>query len=166
MELLLEIHQELMSTFGPGIYILLGFVAVIGVIGQWMLYYKCDLPGMACVVPVWNVIVFLKIVGRPAWQSLIVMIPPPVILGAMYLFPDPTIKYGVMGVFGIIWTAYMIKVYIEICNRFGKTRPVDYMLCIIFNGFYVLYLGLGEAEYQGPEIENNSPTKIGIAQGV
>jgi hypothetical protein len=43
------------------------------------------------------------------------------------------------------------KVYIELCNSFGKTSLIDYILVILFNGFYILNLGLSyEAHYLGP----------------
>lgn len=149
MELLLEYHDYIIANFGPGMYILLGFLAVIGIVGQWMLYYKCDLPGVACLVPVWNVIVFLKIVGRPAWQSMLVMIPPLIMAFSWFFLEDSTSRYALVAVFGLLWLGFMVKVYIEICNSFGKTEITDYILCVLLNGFYVMYLGLSELEYKG-----------------
>ncbi len=140
----------LLSKFGPGIFIPIACFALVGILAQWSLYDKCGQPGIACIVPVWNVIAFLKIVGRPAWHSVFVMAPPPVVLASL-LIPNPTIQYAVMGVVGAFWIAFMIKVYIELCQSFGHYKTIDYLLVTIFNGFYVLHLGLSYKEkYRGP----------------
>ncbi len=115
------------NLFGEGIFVLAIIVGFIGVVAQWRLYAKAGQPGIASIVPIWNFIVFLRIVGRPASHIFLFLIP---IYGQLYMIP---------------------KVYIELCNSFGKTSIVDYILVIVFNGFYVLNLGLSyEAEYQGP----------------
>ena len=81
MEKIIGFHESVLElgSGSPVVYLLLGFIALVAITGQWMLYYKCDLPGLACIVPIWNVTTFLKIMGRPAWQVFIVIIPPPII---------------------------------------------------------------------------------------
>jgi hypothetical protein len=121
------------STFGDGIFVLAIIVGFIGVVAQWRLYEKAGQPGIASIVPIWNFIVFLRIVGRPASHLFLFLIP---IYGQLYMIP---------------------KVYFELCNSFGKTSIVDYVAVIIFNGFYVLNLGLSyEAVYQGPVYGNET----------
>jgi hypothetical protein len=123
---LMQVHDTLYGYIGNGLYIVMGLMVFIGVVAQWKLYEKADQPGYACVVPVWNVIVFLKIVGRP-WNHIF-----------FFLIPF----YNVY---------FMVKVYIELCDSFGKNTLTDYILVIIFNGFYILGLGLSyEDEYKGP----------------
>jgi len=78
-------------------------------------------------VPVWNVIVFLRIVGRPAVQGFLFLIP---IYGQLYFMP---------------------KVWIEVCQSFGKRSTLDYVLVILLNGLYILNIGLDyETRYLGP----------------
>lgn len=152
MDELIAVHELIMETGGgsPVLYFLIGFLMLIGITGQWMLYYKCDLPGYACVVPVWNVTTFLKIVGRPAWQSLIVMVPPPIIVWGVLFSGGSTLGYGMAAVFAVIWAGYMAKVYYELCICFGRTKTSDYLICLALNGFYVLWLGLADSTtYQG-----------------
>lgn len=152
MEQVIEIHKMIMETGGgsPVIYFLLGFLMIIGITGQWMLYYKCDLPGYACVVPIWNVVVFLKIMGRPAWQTLIVIIPPPLIAWGILFSGGSMVGYGVAASMAIIWGFYMAIVYKELCVCFGRTKTTDYIICLVLNGFYVLWLGLADStEYFG-----------------
>ncbi|MEQ9187300.1 MAG: DUF5684 domain-containing protein, partial [Cryomorphaceae bacterium] len=140
-----------LSSFGPGILIPLGSFAVVGILAQWSLYDKCGLPGIDCVIPVKNVITFLKIVGRPASHSLMVMIPPPIILLVLMYVDNTGVAYGIAGVLGAIWALFMTKVYIELCQSFGHFKLIDYALVTLFNGFYVLHLGLSYSEnYKGP----------------
>lgn len=140
-----------LEQFGFGALVPLVAFAAVGILAQWSLYDKCGLPGIDCIIPVKNVITFLKIMGRPAFHSLYVMIPPPLILGALVLISDPAISYVVAALFAIPWMYFMIKVYIELCQSFGHYRLIDYVLVTVFNGFYVLHLGLSYSEkYRGP----------------
>lgn len=140
----------LLSKFGPGILIPVVCFAFVGILAQWSLYDKCGQPGIACIVPIWNVIAFLKITGRPAWHSIFVILPPPIILAAM-LIGNPIAQYALMGIAGAFWMAFMVKVYIELCQSFGHYKTMDYLLVTAFNGFYVLHLGLSYKEkYRGP----------------
>ncbi|MBK6371340.1 MAG: hypothetical protein IPF64_16420 [Flavobacteriales bacterium] len=66
METLFEIHHFFYVKMGMAFYYALGFIAVIAALAQFRLYEKASQPGIAAFVPVWNVIVFLRIVGRPA----------------------------------------------------------------------------------------------------
>jgi hypothetical protein len=119
--------MDLYAIYGDGLLLLAGVLAFIGIVAQWKLYDKANQPGIASIVPIWNFIVFLRIVGRPASHMFLFFIP---IYGQFYLIP---------------------KVYIELCNSFGKNSIVDYVLVILFNGFYILNLGLSyETEYLGP----------------
>lgn len=122
-----NIYDTLYASMGDGMFLLAGILAFIGIVAQWRLYEKANQPGIASIVPIWNVIVFLRIVGRPASHIFLFLIP---IYGQLYMIP---------------------KVYIELCNSFGKRTILDYILVILFNGFYILNLGLSyETEYEGP----------------
>ncbi len=140
-----------LGSFGPGVLIPLACFALVGILAQWSLYDKCGLPGIDCIIPVKNVISFLKIVGRPGSHSLLVMIPPPVIILSLVYVEDTMIAYSIAGILGGIWLVFMMKVYVELCQSFGHHKLLDYALVIIFNGFYVLHLGLSYSKkYKGP----------------
>src|SRR5690554_4083722 len=122
-----DIFMNLYGALGDGLLLLAGILAFFGIVAQWKLYVKAGQPGIASIVPIWNFIVFLRIVGRPASHIFLFFIP---VYGQLYLIP---------------------KVYIELCNSFGKHSIVDYVLVILFNMFYILNLGLSyEIEYVGP----------------
>lgn len=147
----METLTEVLDKFGPGVLVPLACFAFVGILAQWSLYDKCGLPGIDCIIPVKNVITFLKIMGRPASHSIYVMVPPPLILAALLFFENPTLQFGVAAALFIPWAFFMTKVYIELCQCFGHYKMTDYALCVLFNGFYVLHLGLSYNEkYKGP----------------
>lgn len=122
-----DIIRNAYATFGDGIFVIAIIFGFIGIVAQWRLYEKAGQPGIASIVPIWNFIVFLRIVGRPAKHIFLFFIP---IYGQLYMIP---------------------KVYIELCDSFGKSTILDYVMVILFNGFYILNLGLSyEADYLGP----------------
>ena len=119
-------YNSAYEMFGGGLLIALIVFAFVATVAQWCLYEKAGQPGYTCLVPVLNVIVFLRLLGRPANHIWYFLIP----------------GYNVY---------FLAKIYIELCHAFGKHTMMDYVLVILFNGFYVLHLGLSyEEKYYGP----------------
>ncbi len=118
--------SEIMSNENTGIGILVALLLLIGAVAKWRMFIKCKQPGLASIVPVWDVVVVLRIVGRPAWHIL------------YFLIPVFNLYFGV-------------RLLIEIAQSFGKRSIVDYILVVVFNLFYVLNLALAYNEmYYGP----------------
>ena len=165
METIIQLFAniELLNDFEPVYLLPIAGFTIVGILAQWSLYDKCGLNGIDCMIPVKNVITFLKIMGRPASHSAFVIAPPPIILGALLFIENSTLQYGVTALFFIPWAFFMIKVYIELCQSFGHYKLTDYLICIILNGFYVLHLGLSFSEkYKGPvygKTEAESPAQ-------
>lgn len=140
MDWLSNVHDMLYAKMGSALYYAIGFITIIALLAQWRLYEKCRLPGAAAFVPVWNVIVFLKIVGRPAWQGWLFLIP---IYGQLYFLP---------------------KVWIEVVQCFGKRSMLDYILVFVLNGLYILNLAMDDDnQYLGPlygQQDLPKPTKL------
>ncbi len=141
-----------MPMWIPVLFIIIAFMALIG---QWALYEKCDLPGYAAVVPVWNVIIFLKIVGRPSKHGWMVMTPPLLMMLPLILWNMEILgmipALAIVGVIFIPWAYFLIVVYKEICQCFGKNDIMSYILIVLFNGLYLFNLALSQDEkYRGP----------------
>jgi hypothetical protein len=127
MDFILRIHEWIMTETKGVLYYAIFFLGVIGLLAQWRLYEKAKQPGWTCLVPFLNFIVFLRIVGRPPKHLWLFFIP---IYGQFYMLP---------------------KVWIEICECFGKRTTLDHVLAVVLNGLYILNLGLDEdANYLGP----------------
>jgi hypothetical protein len=115
------------NHFGDSMFYIVGFMVLLSVVALWRLYDKADQPGVASIIPFWNMVVFMKIIGRPAWHILLFLIP---VYGQLYLLP---------------------KVWIELCQSFGKRTLLDYVLVILLNGLYIFNLGMSyDTEYFGP----------------
>ncbi len=127
MNIFNSIQELFAGRSGEVFFYGIGLAVVVGLLAQWRLYEKAGQPGRAALVPVWNVIVFLRIVGRPAKDAWKFLIP---VYGQLYFMP---------------------KVWIEVCQSFGKRTMMDYVLVIVFNFLYILNLGLShETRYVGP----------------
>lgn len=120
-----SIIQNIMEE-NPGIFILVLFILFIGAVGKAKLFAKADQPWVAALVPVWDLVVVLRMVGRPLWHAVFLLIP------------------GFNIYFGF-------KLLIEIAQSFGKVSMIDAIFVCFFNVFYVLNLGLAYNElYYGP----------------
>jgi hypothetical protein len=50
-------------------------IAVLMIAGLWKIFVKAGEPGWAAIVPIYNAVVLLKIVGRPVWWIVLFLIP-------------------------------------------------------------------------------------------
>lgn len=136
MELMRSIWHAIMRAhdyihdglgIGDSMYYIAGFFVIVGIVAQWRLYEKAHQPGWTCLVPILNMVIFLRIVGRPASHLLLLFIP---IVGQFYFLP---------------------KMWIETAESFGKTELIDRVLVVLLNGLYILNLGMSyETKYVGP----------------
>lgn len=99
---------------------LVAFYIAVG----WRIFTKAGQPGWASIIPIYNLFVFCKIVGRPGWWVILALIP------------------GVNIVIGIIWG-------LDLAKSFGK--GTGFAVGLILLGFiFGPILAFGDAEYQGP----------------
>jgi len=61
-----------MSTSVIILYIAL---VVLMIASLWKIFTKAGKPGWACIIPIYNIIVLLQIVGKPWWWLLLMLIP-------------------------------------------------------------------------------------------
>lgn len=114
-------------THPPVWFIVLGSIIVfITIVAQMALFEKCKREWWAALIPGYNIVVFLQIIGRPGWQLLYLLIP----------------------VFNIY---FAFKLLIEICKCLGQTKTSDYILACVLTGLYVFHLAMTESiKYKGP----------------
>ena len=102
-------------------------IVVLMIVAMWKVFAKAGQPGWAIFIPIYNLIVMMRIVGKPWWW--------------LFLFFIPIVNFIVAILIGI----RMAKV-------FGK--GTGFGLGITFLGFiFYPILGFGSAEYQGAEVE-------------
>ncbi len=96
---------------------------ILMIASQWRLNVKAGKPGWACLVPIYNMIVYLQIAGKPTWWIL------------LYFVPLVNIVISVMSV-------------IAFAGKFGK--GTGFALGIIFLPFIFLpILAFGDDPYIG-----------------
>jgi hypothetical protein len=102
---------------------LLIFVAMIA--GMWKVFEKAGKPGWAAIIPIYNIIVLLQIVGKPIWWLILLLIP-------------------------IVNIVILILIAMDLAVCFGKSKGWGIGL-LFFLGFigYPL-LGFGDATYKAP----------------
>ncbi len=101
-------------------------VAVLLIAAMWKLFTKAGKPGWAAIVPIYNIIVLLEVVGRPTWWVVLYLIP-------------------------FVNIVILLIVWIDLAKSFGK--DVAYGLGLFFLPFIFLpMLGFGKAAYVGPSV--------------
>jgi hypothetical protein len=99
-------------------------LVVFMIAAGWKVFVKAGQPGWAIIIPIYNIVVILKIVGRPLWWIVLFLIPL------------------VNLIIGII-------VYIDFAKSFGKGAGFGIGLMLLGFIFFPI-LGFGDARYVGP----------------
>jgi hypothetical protein len=107
---------------GPLFWICEVAVTVLIVASTWKIFSKAGQPGWAAIIPIYNFIVWCKIVGRPAWWVLLLLICFPI---------------------------FYIILCIDLAKSFGKGVGFAVGLILLSVIFFPI-LGFGSATYQGP----------------
>ncbi len=95
---------------------------VFMIAAMWKVFEKAGHPGWACLIPIYNLYVMIKIAGKPGWWLILYIIP--------------LVNLIVSGV-----------VSIGVAERFGKGVGFGFGLWILSFIFYPI-LGFGDAQYK------------------
>ena len=63
------------AGMGMGMMIVFGLIAVVLIAAMWKIFEKAGEPGWAAIIPIYNVIILLKIAGKPAWWLILFIVP-------------------------------------------------------------------------------------------
>ena len=107
---------------GPIFWICYTAYAILIIAAWWKIFSKAGQPGWAAIIPIYNWIVWCKIVGRPAWWVLLLLICFPI---------------------------FFIILSIDLAKSFGKGVGFAIGLILVSIIFFPI-LGFGSATYQGP----------------
>lgn len=100
-------------------------ICVLTIIAMWKIFTKAGKPGWASIVPFYSQYCLFDIAWGNGWLFLLCFIP-------------------------CVNLVVMIMLYIKLANAFGKGTGFGIGL-ILLNTIFVLILGLGDAEYIGPQ---------------
>jgi len=104
-------------------------IIIVSIIGLWKTFSKAGQPGWAAIIPIYNVIVWLQICGRPVWWIILLFIP-------------------------IVSLIIFIIMSIDLAKSFGK--GAGFGIGIFLLGFiFIPILGFGSASYVGPAAQKS-----------
>ena len=116
--------EEYNEFYGSNGFFFVILVAVIFVAAFWRIYEKAGKPGWAAIIPIYNVLILLEIIGKPWWWLLLMMIP-----GVNLILT--------------IWATNLVS------KSFGQ--GIGFTLGLIFlSPIFYLILAFSNIEYQGP----------------
>jgi hypothetical protein len=102
-------------------------IGVISIIGMWKVFEKAGKPGWAAIIPIYNHIILLEIVGKPIWWIF------------LFLVPCVNIIYAV-------WTTNLLS------KSFGQSEGFTIGLLLLPFVFFPV-LGFGNYQYLGPSAQ-------------
>ncbi len=114
-----------MDEAGMGIVMVIYIAIVVLLIASgWKIFEKAGQPGWAVLIPIYNTIILLKIIGKPWWWLFLMLIP--------YV--------------GAVWGIWSINL---LSKSFGKSEGYTVGLILLGIVFFPM-LAFGDAQYQGP----------------
>lgn len=99
-------------------------VSAIVIISYWKIFEKAGKPGWASLIPFYNIIVLLEIVGKPTWWIILI------------IFPCTSFIFA-------IWVTNLLS------KSFGQSEGFTIGLLLLGVVFYPI-LGFGNYKYIGP----------------
>ncbi len=108
------------------VFMLLGLaISIFMIVCMWRLFSKANQPGWASIIPIYNMIVFFKIGGKPWYWILLMLIP-------------------------IVDIVLAILVLQSFLKAYGKGSAGSVLLAIFFPVFYYPYLAFSNnVQYVG-----------------
>jgi hypothetical protein len=106
-------------------------VALLLIVAMWKVFTKAGQPGWASIIPIYNLYIWCKIVGRPWWWILLMLIP-------------------------FVNFIVCIILCIDLAKSFGKGVGFGIGLALLGIIFFPI-LGFGSAQYQGPSAGGLAP---------
>jgi hypothetical protein len=106
-------------------------VAVVLIVAMWKVFTKAGQPGWASIIPIYNLYIWCKIVGRPWWWIILMLIP-------------------------FVNFIICIILCIDLAKSFGKGAGFGIGLALLGIIFFPI-LGFGSTQYQGPSAGGLTP---------
>ena len=113
------------ASAGSGVGSLVGLVfGLIVLVAYWKVFTKAGEAGWKAIIPIYNIFILLKIVGRPWWWLLLLLIP-------------------------LVNLVVLLIVSNDVSKSFG--HGIGFTLGLIFLSFiFYPILGFGSSQYVGP----------------
>lgn len=100
-------------------------VGIFAIVCLWMVFTKAGEPGWYAVIPIWNVIVILKLAGKPWWWIFLMMIP-------------------------FVNVVFALLAMLGLGRAFGRSAAFSLLLLFFCQVIGLAILAFGSARYEGP----------------
>jgi hypothetical protein len=100
-------------------------VIILAIVGMWKVFEKAGKPGWGAIIPIYNIVLLLEIVGKPIWWIILLFIP----------------------CVGIVVTLIL---FLELAKCFGKSAGFGIGLFLLGFIFFPM-LGFSDAKYRAPQ---------------
>lgn len=98
---------------------------IIMLVAMWKVFTKAKKPGWAVIIPIYNLYVLMKIVGRPGWWVILYFIP-------------------------LVNIVISLIVSIDLARSFKRSEAFGVVLLWLVSFVGYLMLGFGKSTYAGP----------------
>src|SRR5476649_299592 len=71
----MENYDSPFSHIPVALIVVYCLIILVCIVAMWKIYTKAGKPGWASIIPIYNIIVLLEIVGKPVWWFLLFFIP-------------------------------------------------------------------------------------------
>lgn len=119
-----EVNPDAIYAMLVPFFVVCGAFGLLVLVSQWIIYRKAGKGGWEVLIPFYNVYVLLKIVGKPGWWLLLMLIP---VVNIVYL----------------VWTYNMLS------KSFGKDEGFTVGLVLLGVVFFPI-LAFSKSPYLGP----------------
>ena len=109
------------SDFGP----LHLIFTVLALVGAWKTFEKAGEAGWKAIIPVYNALILLRLIGRPWWWIFLMLIP-------------------------FVNLVVLVIVALDLGKSFGKGAMFSIFLLFLLAPIGFLILGFGQDKYLGP----------------
>jgi hypothetical protein len=99
-------------------------IIILMIASMWTLFNKAGQPGWASIIPIYNLIVFFRVIGKPWWWLFLLIIP-------------------IVNIIFGIWSLNLLS------KSFGKGEGFTVGL-IFLSVIFLPILAFGDNKYQGP----------------
>ncbi|NDC22242.1 signal peptidase I [bacterium] len=108
-------------------------VLILAIVSLWKMFSKANEAGWKSIVPIYNYITLLKIVGRPWWWIIGLIIP-------------------------IVQLVVLVIISLDLAKSFGKSEVFGIFGLFLFGIVGYPMLAFGSAKYVGPGGASSTPT--------
>lgn len=116
--------NDIFASIGIGTWVSAVIIAIFSLITTWIIFKKAGQPGWAAIIPIYNLIIMLKVVKLDWWHIFILL-----------FVPFATVVYAII-------------IRLKLAKLFGKSTAFG-VLSIFFSLITDAIIAFGEAKYEG-----------------